>query len=70
MQFADQVRSRVILKFISSKSKVILELFRYFNGTAISPFTVSSLPASFVNLYLNLIESDWIKLKLNYTLAL
>ena len=51
----DQVRIRLISQLINGASRVLQQLFKYFNGTIILTFFVPSypiLPAIFV-LYLN-----------------
>ena len=53
-QFVDQVRVRLILQLIKGISRVIQKLLKYFNGTAISTFTISSLLVLFKNFDLNL----------------
>ena len=53
-QLVDQVRVRLILQLIKGISRVIQKLLKYFNGTAISAFTISSLLVLFKNFDLNL----------------
>ena len=43
-QFAGQVRMRLISQLINGISRVLQKLLKYFNGTIISTFFVSSFP--------------------------
>ena len=57
MQFANQLRSRVISQFISAILRVLQKLIKYFNSTTIFSFKVPVLPVSFGNLELELNDS-------------
>ena len=57
-QFADQVISRLISQVIRGISRVLRKLLKYFNGTAISTFISPALPVLFLNLDLNLNDSE------------
>ena len=57
-QFADQVNIRLFSQLINNISKVLQFLHKYFNGTTISTFTLPKLLALFVNLDLNLSDSE------------
>ena len=57
-QYTDQIRSRLISELTKSISRSLQKLLMYFNGAAISPFTVLALPILFVNLDLALNYSE------------
>ena len=57
-QLDDQVRIRLISQLIKDISGVLQKSLRYFNGTAISAFTIPQLLASAKNLALNLNELE------------
>ena len=54
-QFAEQVNIRLISQLIRGISTVFQKLLKYFNGTAISAFTILALLVLFfsVDLYLS-----------------
>ena len=52
-EFADQIKIKLILQLIKDISIVLHKLLKYFNGTALSTFTVPSLLELIKNLYLN-----------------
>ena len=57
-RFADQVRIGLISQLIKGISRVFQRLFKYYNGTAISTFTILASLIPFNNLGLNLNYSD------------
>ena len=58
IQFADEVRPRIVSKFLSDISRILLNLLKYFNDTVISTFRVPALPVLFIILDLNLNKSQ------------
>ena len=60
-KFADQVRIRLILQLIKGISRVLQKLLKYFNGTVISAFLISSLLVLFRNLDFSLNDSESVK---------
>ena len=62
VQVADQVNMKLISQLISSISRVLQKLLKYFNGTAVSTFPTLASLILFVNFGLNLNDSKSVML--------
>ena len=61
-RFADQIRLKVKSQSIKSISRGLQKLLMYFNSKLISAFAIPAILVLFVRLYLNLNDSESVKL--------